>query len=49
MQRRLLVLSLAAVLPPAALAQSTEIYQCTMGNLARRVEIVHVLSGEATP
>lgn len=41
MQRRLLVLSLAAVLPPTALAQSTQIYQCTMGNLTRRVEIVH--------
>lgn len=40
MQRELLVLSLSAVLPLAAIAQSTATYQCTMGGQTRRVEVV---------
>jgi hypothetical protein len=41
MHRPLLVLSLAAVLPLTALAQSSDTYQCTMGGLTRRVEVAH--------
>jgi hypothetical protein len=40
MKRRALLLSVSAMLPAAALAQSSDTYQCTMNGMQRRVEIV---------
>jgi hypothetical protein len=39
MKHTVLFSSLAAVLPTFAFAQSSDTYQCTMGDLTRRVEI----------
>jgi hypothetical protein len=47
MYRRILVLSCTVLLPLTALAQSSETYQCTMGNLQRRVEVVHMTAAPA--
>jgi hypothetical protein len=39
MQRRILVSSIATLLPMVAFAQSSDTYQCTLSGLTRRVEI----------
>jgi hypothetical protein len=48
MKHRVLFSSLAAALPAIAFAQSSDTYQCTMGDLTRRVEIARE-SGAPVP